>query len=438
MTEKRRSLILSLLILGAVALMAAGYIHSRKPVEITMSLYTGNSWGVPQNFAYAIYDKGAEMFLSEPGNEEISIEYKTGNLYRYYSEWLAQKILTGNEPDLFLMVEEDFNTYASIGLLENLSPYLDEDQDFRRENYHAMTLKAGSFRGSQYSLPISVVPSFLIVNRTLLEKNGITIDRDHWDWQQFYEICRSLSRDLTGDGMPDQFGVYGYDWQQALYSSGTALLSPDSYELAFDDRRMEETLEFLKKMHSLTKGKTVSDRDFERGIVGFRVFNFSEYRTYSSFPYSAIRYTDFDWEAIPMPSGPGGRSSSKLYTVQVAMSSRSRHKKEAYEYMKYLASNPEFQKEIWHMTNNLPANRKVISRIYAEQQDERDSSKMLSIPFLDSVINSSYIDPNFKWYKAIDEYVDQKIFTIVAKDQDIPGGIKELRRELESKLLEYR
>ncbi len=438
MTRKRRSIVLILLLLAAAALLITGEIRSRRPMVITMSLYTGNSWGVPQNFAYAIYDKGAEMFLSEPGNEDISIEYKTGNLYRYYSEWLARNILTGNEPDLFLMVEEDFNTYASIGLLENLSPYLDSDPDFHRQDYHAMTLEAGSFRGDQYSLPISVVPSFLIVNKSLLEENGISIDREDWDWEQFYTICSRLSRDLTGDGMPDQFGVYGYDWQQALYSSGTTLLSPDSYELAFDDGKMEETLEFLKKMHRLNKGQTVSEKDFERGIVGFRIFNFSEYRTYSSFPYSAIRYTDFDWEAIPMPAGPGGESASKLYTVQLGMSSRSRHKKQAYSYMKYLASNPEFQKEIWHMTNNLPANREVISEIYQGLAKEEPYSKTLDIPFIDSVIRNSYLDPNFKWYRAIDEYVDQKIFTIIAKDQDIPDGIRELRRELESKLLEYR
>ena len=118
---------------------------------------------------------------------------------------------------------------------------------------------------------------------------------------------------------------------------------------------MVESLEFLKMMYRLNRGEIVSAKHFEQGNVGFKVFNFSEYRAYGSYPYRILKYANFEWEAIPFPSGPEGASSSKLYSVQVGLSSRSKNKKAAFEFMKFLTNNEEFQYEIWKQTNNLPA-----------------------------------------------------------------------------------
>ncbi len=413
-----------------------GYWKATQPVKIRMSLYTGNNWGVPQAFAYAIYDTAAEMYTTMPDHPNIEIEYKTGSLYSHYSERLAQQILTGNEPDLFLMVEEDFNTYASIGLLENLNPYIEKDLSFDKNNYYRRALDAGSFRGGQYSLPISIVPSFLIVNKDLLAKNNIEIDSYSWDWEQFLEICTKLTRDTDKDGDLDQFGVYGYDWHQALYSNDKYLFKPDSHEIGFSDKRLKETLDFLKKMHNINKGTQVTEKDFTQGRVGFKVFNYSEYRVYGSYPYRILKYSNFEWDAIPVPSGPCGNRSSKLYTVQVGMSSRSKNKKAAFNFLKFLSSNENFQKEIWHQTNNLPANKNVVQEIYRNSTVDEGSVKAIGYPFLQSIIQNSYIDPNFKWYSSIDEYIDQKIFKIIAMDQNTEEGVAEFRHGLEEKLLD--
>ena len=83
-------------------------------------------------------------------------------------------------------------------------------------------------------------------------------------------------------------------------------------------------------------------------------------------------------------------------------------------------------------------NRQVVNKIYSALDHEGDESKILSFPFLNRIIQNSYIDPNFKWYSSIDETIDQKIFQIVAKDQDTRQGVKELRAGLDEKLLEFR
>lgn len=35
--------------------------------------------------------------------------------------WLANKIVNGEEPDVFMIVDEDFNTLSSLGVLKDLT-----------------------------------------------------------------------------------------------------------------------------------------------------------------------------------------------------------------------------------------------------------------------------------------------------------------------------
>ena len=436
--NRRKSFLLILLVL-LLSVTTVGVIHYRnRTIVIEMSIYSGNSWGIPQAFVYAIYDLAEEMFLSNPDNARITIRYKTGALYKHYSERLAQLILKGKEPDLFLLVEEDFNTYSSIGVLQNLDPLIANDSDFPLHSFYPRALEAGMVNGCQYSLPISLVPSFMIVNKTLLSEYGIEIDRDNWNWDRFYEICRKLTKDRDGDGDLDTFGVYGYDWHHAFYSNDRYLFNPDSPVIGFKNRNMVETLQFLKKMHKLNRGENIREKDFENGNAGFKIFNLSEYKVYGTYPYRILKYENFEWEALPLPAGPMGKSSSKLYTVQLGMSSRSRHKKEAFRFMKFLSSDPYFQQEIWNRTNTLPANKNVVNAIYSSRYEDLNEMKILSFPLLNHIIENSYIDPDFKWYSSMDEMIGQKISLITYQDMDVEKGVKELRADIEESLRRYR
>ncbi len=110
-----------------VILSVLGIANYRKnTVVLELALYSGNSWGVPQNFAYAIYDRAVEMFEERFADKGYRVVLRTGTMYKDYSEWFAQLVLKGKEPDMFLLIEEDFTTYAAIGLLERLDRYLDK------------------------------------------------------------------------------------------------------------------------------------------------------------------------------------------------------------------------------------------------------------------------------------------------------------------------
>src|SRR5690554_5176644 len=143
--------ILLLILIIVVVVVAVVFVinYRQKTIIIELSLYSGNSWGVPQNFAYIIYDRAVEMFEERYKEEGYRIKLRTGTMYKDYSEWFAQLVLKGKESDLFLILEEDFNTYAAIGLLTNLDKYI-EQEGMDVGTFFSNALEAGQYQGSQY------------------------------------------------------------------------------------------------------------------------------------------------------------------------------------------------------------------------------------------------------------------------------------------------
>jgi multiple sugar transport system substrate-binding protein len=118
------------------------------------------------------------------------------------------------------------------------------------------------------------------------------------------------------------------------------------------------------------------------------------------------------------------------------MSSRSKHKDVAFEFLRFISSDQEFQYQIWEYSNMLPVNREAFDRIYHSGIMQRDGMRPLDREFIESVIANSYIDPDFKKYPVIDDYITQRIFKIIAQDEDIPTGIVDLRQLINDLLLE--
>ena len=399
-----------------------------KPLALEMALYSGNAWNVPQKDAYHVYDEVAKMFESKYTDRKVKIKFRTGRMIQDYSEWFAEQVLKGKELDVFLILEEDFSTYASIGLLEDLTPYIENDREFRKEDFYQKALLGGQYYGRQYSLPFEVAPSFLVVNKTILKSENIEIDENNWNWNTFYDICRRVTKDFDGDGTPDQFGVYGFDWDDAFYTNDTALFSSDGKSISFRDDRMLETIDFMKSLFTLNRGTVLKSSHFEKGQVAFKTFTLPEYRAYGTYPYRILKYENFEWEAIPFPSGPNGNSSSKLYTVQIGMSSRSKHKNEAFEFIKFMTNSKEAQEKVWHETYTLPVLKSVVEQL---DMQELQKNKEMNKAFFEKIIAQSHLNPYFKNFSHLKSMMDQQIFQIIAQDLDPVSGLNNLKAMLE-------
>ena len=160
-----------LLVLGLWGWQAA---HAR--TQLRLGVFVGSSWDVPSSEGYAVVDKAIESFEEE--HPDVDVTYVSGIKPEDYSEWLAEQILAGTEPDVFLVLDDDFEAYASMGAIRNLSDLISLDKGFDEDGFYPALLEYGRKGGNLYALPVECAPTLMFVNKTLLIREGIEMISD--------------------------------------------------------------------------------------------------------------------------------------------------------------------------------------------------------------------------------------------------------------------
>ena len=187
----------------------------------------------------------------------------------------------------------------------------------------------------------------MFVNKTLLMKENIEIPDQDWSWDELYHICSRVTKDLDGDGMIDQFGIYNYDWTDAVYSNGVELFGEKGTDSNFSNTEVSDAVKFVRQLNELNQGQKVEQDDFNGGNVAFMPLTFAEYRTYKTYPYKIKRYANFQWDCITMPAGPQGGNSSRLGALLMGISANTKHEKLAWEFLKLLTYDEAIQTDIY-------------------------------------------------------------------------------------------
>lgn len=422
---KRTIILLSAIILIVASVYFGSEYLNNDEIVIEIGIYSGNEWGVPQIEVYKIYEEAIELFESEHKN--VKIEFRSGTIMEDYSEWLAQRVLQGTEPDVFIVLEEDFNTLSEIGMLEPLNKYIDNEAVGFTDDYYAKALEAGNYKGQQYAMPFEIVPTFMIVNKTLLDENYLNMPMDDWTVDDFLKLSRALTADKNQDNKLDQFGSVGYEWAHAYYAAGGYFVDGQKAVDIYDEEKVAEAVDLTKDLYQMNEGYIVSNTDFSEGNVGFKTFSLAEFRAYKPYPYRIKKYSNFEWEAIPFPVFEGNQSQSKLYTVQLGMSSRSKEKEMAWEFMKFLSNNEEVQHMVWDYTYALPTKISVVDTIYSDYDKSDD---ILDPEFLKSIIEQSVVEPSFKEFNQIMNIMDDNIKLYMFEDKSTPETIRTVREHV--------
>ena len=182
-----------------LVVLILGVTYYRRPVTITLGTFAGSNWDVPNGNSYKVIDDAIARFKKKHPN--VTIVYDSGVQKEDYSLWLSEKIVTGKEPDIFLVPSEDFNTLSSLGAMKDLDSLMEKDQNFNKEDYYKSAMQSGVYQKNQYALPYESNPTLMFVNKTLLEKEGIPIPNNDWTLQDFYKISKEVTKDSDRDGL---------------------------------------------------------------------------------------------------------------------------------------------------------------------------------------------------------------------------------------------
>ena len=393
-----------LLILAAV-LCLMGWAGAQETV-LTIGVYSGSYWNTPNGNCYEILDEAISLFeQSHPG---VKVSYVSGIPAEDYSEWLASQIIMGTEPDLYFVLPEDFELLVSSGALACLDERIAGDPAFDRTAYYAPCLRSGQSEGAQYALPHESVPTIMFVNKTLLEENGIPMPDNDWTWDDFYSICQQVT-----DVEQRRYGTYSYTWLNAMYSNGASLFSEDGRSCFLAGEKVQEAIQFTRRLTDLNGGYNVTARDFDEGRVAFCPLLYSEYRAYQPYPWRVKKYSAFQWDCVSMPAGPSGSNISELHTMMLGISSRTRHEELAWELCKLLSIDEDVQRELYTHSHGISPLIAVAEDPGLLQQLHHDipEGSGFSPEMIRQIMGNAVVSPRFNAYSQAMIMVENAVQT---------------------------
>ncbi len=406
--SKLKFIVIGLITLLIIAVTSSYYLNEK--VVLTLGIFVESYWDVPNDNPYAVYDAAIEKFEEE--YDDVRVEYYSGFQKDGYPEYIAELALEGNMPDVFMVMKEDFPTYSEIGLLANLDYFISSNHIDLDDSFYKTSYQAGIYDEIQYALPFESVPTFMVVNTTLLEQHGLEIPDETWSWNDFYNLSESLTIDTNGDGMIDQFGSYNYTWQEAAYTKGASIFDEITGEINIDTIEFEESIYFAKKIADLNKKNAVDFLDFDKGKVAFQPMKYSDYSTYNPYPYSMKKYSDFEWNVVPLPSQNGSKEGYLVDTLLMGVSAESSNKVEAFDLLTMLCNDDEIQTLIY--TNSQGVSPKIsVTESLPIKQDLKNNEAAFDVNIIHDVMLNGANQYKTKNYEEIISFMDTELYRIM-------------------------
>ncbi len=281
-------------------------------------------------------------------NEEYRIVVKSYDSYNTYDDWQAgytqlnNDVTTGNMPDILITDGLPVENYVAKGLLEDIGKMIEEDEELSQTEFVQNVFDAYSVDGKLYY----IIPSFTV--STMIGKREIVGDRTSWTMADMLELQA---------GLPEGTNMIGELTRQGFFSTmmqfcGRDFVDVDTGKCEFDSPNFISMMEFAKSLP-----EELSEEYFGEEYWATYESQYREGRTVlcqtSSGNIRDLNYTvngsfggDVTYIGFPTESGCGSYiSANECY----AISSKSRNKEGAWEFMRYYLTE-EYQSELtWGM-----------------------------------------------------------------------------------------
>lgn len=426
--------LLPLLLVIPIILIAI-IVTNQRDETLEVGIFAGSNWNVATEDSYKNIDDAIKEFNKIHPN--VKVHYYSGIRKEDYSQYLSEKALKGELPDVFFILNEDFNKYAELGLLLNLEKLIERDDSIKKDDYFESAYNSGTYLKGQYALPYEVNPNLMAINRTLLENNNIEIPSPNWTWDEFIEVCRKITKDINNDSKLDIFGVSNLNWLDATYTNGITLFNDIGTYSYFDDFRVKEAVSFMQKVNSISENQTLSSIDFDKGKVAFMPISFAKYRTYTAYPYKINKYLDYQWDFTSMPSGPHGDNVSEMQSLLMAINVNTKHKNLAFDLLKCFTHNYKIQEQIYKYAQGASPLKAVaksdnISSILLENMEINDMKYNNNLLY--EIMDKSISPQKFSEYNECMAIAEREIDYIINEELDTSISLKQLHRTIQSML----
>jgi len=290
--------------------------------------------------------------------------------YGSYSEQVLSMSVANNLPDVIWVVEDYLPTFANKGIIENLEPYLEADEDYDASVFFDNALAFTQVDGVQYALPRDIGVQVMAYNKTLFDAQSIAYPESGWTWDDMISIGQQLT--ITTNDRISQYGLGWLDYEALIYSNKGQMFNEDGTDAYFDSA---ETVEALQLYSDLVNTYHISPTAAESQGLGNVFFGQTAAMTLvGPWDFSILQKSGIDYDVVEFPDGNNGESLMRLSGLPVAMNSRSDKKDIAYELIKFLTTNETAQTMLAEYGIAMPAVESIArSEVYTNSSIVPDS-----------------------------------------------------------------
>ena len=258
----------------------------------------------------------------------------------------------GGSPDVLFWDRWRTSLYAPKNVLHPVDEYLTRD-GISKDDFYSESLTELSYDDKLYGLPLTVDARALFYNKKLLDEAGL---QPPTTWDELETAAAKLTKwngnklEVAGFSMGD-LGLFNMYLQQA----GGTMLTEDG-KTNFNNDKGKQVLEFWDRLMNKDKVYKVG---FELGLgEGQDAFVTGKVAMLYSGPWMLSTYNkygkDLDYGIVPPPAGPNGDKGSVMGGFGLVIPEGSKHKDEAWEFIKWWTANKD-NALLWAKTSlNLP------------------------------------------------------------------------------------
>ena len=288
--------------------------------------------------------------------------YNTDEDYQAGLKQLNQEIISGKIPDIFSMDGLPYDVYASKGLLLDLKPRLDQDPDFRMEDYLENVFKAVERDGKIYS----IIPAFTL--ETLAAKESLVGKTSGWTMEDLQKVIRAHPEAAVFSDTTREAAL-----QILLEENMDAFIDPETGACSFNSPEFIQLLELVKTFPETIDWEKLYNDDpmyWEKMEGQYREGRTLLMHTYLS-SYTNIRdlYYQFDSDCT-FVGFPGAKGSGAVITpnMEIGISGRTKLDDQCWDFLRYVLS-AEYQSELgdWCFPVRLDALKALETKAMTEE-----------------------------------------------------------------------
>lgn len=196
----------------------------------------------------------ADAFMAANPDVEVTLTPVAGENWGTYYANVATLIAGGERPDLMLISGEGAEFIHANDLALPINDYLDSDPEASAlvDDIAPGLIDGFTVDGDIVTLTNAWNDMVVYYNTDVFEAAGVPFPTADWTWDDFKATAAALTKDTTGDNVPDQ---YGFTWASNeifpgimpwVANAGGNLTSEDRCSATVDTPEVNQAVSYLK------------------------------------------------------------------------------------------------------------------------------------------------------------------------------------------------